>query len=531
MLPTLRQVLAMPVLAASDLVVHATEEQLDRPIRWLHPAEVADIAHLLRGDELVLLTGIDLPNDAVGMAGYVRSLVGVGCAGLIIELGRTWTVAPEPLVSACAEHGLALVVLHREVPFVVIVEEVGARILQAEMDDLRASEHIHETFTRLDLEIAGPEQILAATTRLATVPVVLESLRRQVIAYDPGDRSVADVLADWRRRCRSTTLTGRTAYDRRSGCLMTIVGSRGNDWGRLILLTDAPPRRRDYVLVERAAAALALYELRSSARDGVERGTHQSLLTELRSGHPSAEAVARCEALGFPVHGRKFVAVAARPHLPQPGRRGFLPSDLVPVLIAAARSHRLPILAGSERDQVLALLSMPSEADLAAVLTAVSGEVRRTVEVLMACGEEVGQVDDVRRTLADASHVLAVVDPDESRPWVTLADMHLKGLLHLLGDDDRLANFARRELGPLVAYDAERGASLVDLLRVYLETPGGKAPAAKKLLLSRPALYERLAKIEAVLGVDLEDPYIRTSLHVALLATDSLPGASSRPII
>jgi purine catabolism regulator len=32
-------------------------------------------------------------------------------------------------------------------------------------------------------------------------------------------------------------------------------------------------------------------------------------------------------------------------------------------------------------------------------------------------------------------------------------------------------------------------------------------------------LYERLAKIESILDVDIEDPHIRTSLHVAVMVT------------
>jgi purine catabolism regulator len=43
---------------------------------------------------------------------------------------------------------------------------------------------------------------------------------------------------------------------------------------------------------------------------------------------------------------------------------------------------------------------------------------------------------------------------------------------------------------------------------------------------SRAAFYDRLAKIERLLGVDLDDPDIRVSLHVAVLAHDLLAGGS-----
>ena len=46
----------------------AGEDGLDRPVRWVHVAEVPDIATLLRGGELVLTTGIGLPADDAGAA-------------------------------------------------------------------------------------------------------------------------------------------------------------------------------------------------------------------------------------------------------------------------------------------------------------------------------------------------------------------------------------------------------------------------------------------------------------------------------
>ncbi|PXY23397.1 hypothetical protein BAY59_27360 [Prauserella coralliicola] len=55
------------------------------------------------------------------------------------------------------------------------------------------------------------------------------------------------------------------------------------------------------------------------------------------------------------------------------------------------------------------------------------------------------------------------------------------------------------------------------LLRTYLGTGGSKARAAELTGLSRPTLYSRLNKIERILGVPLDAPESRISLHVALM--------------
>lgn len=527
MLPTIREILAMPVLASADTEVVAGEEHLDRPVRWIHPAEIDDIAPLLQGDELVLTTGVLLPEDDDGVRDYARSLAGAGAAGIIVELGRKWSSLPASLVTASEQEGLALIVLHREVRFAAVVEEVGARILGSEVADLRATERIHTTFVQLDVEAAGPEEILTAVVRTAGVPVVLESSRHQVVAYDAAGRSGSALLADWARRSRATFLSGRTSYDRRSGWLLTLVGSRGDHWGRLVLLTDRTPSRRDYVLVERAAAALTLHQLRSRARDSVERNAHTTLLAELRIGVVNSEVVSRCEALNFPVAGRRFVAVALRGRVDSSRDRLWSSTDLAALVVGAARALQLPVLVGIDTDHVLLLASLESATGSEDVLTALAREIRKTASVTIARGEVVESLDSSPITIVDARHVLDAGDPDDPRPWITLDDVHLRGLLHLLRDDARLHTYIRRELGPLLAHDARKSSELVRVLTVYLNTQGGKAAAAKELLLSRPVLYERLAKIEAILGVDLEDPHIRTSLHVAVLARSIAGDAAS----
>jgi purine catabolism regulator len=59
--------------------------------------------------------------------------------------------------------------------------------------------------------------------------------------------------------------------------------------------------------------------------------------------------------------------------------------------------------------------------------------------------------------------------------------------------------------------------------------PGSKSVAAASIHLSRPAFYDRLARIERVVGGGLDDPDLRVSLHVALLADEMAgPAGTSR---
>jgi purine catabolism regulator len=99
-------------------------------------------------------------------------------------------------------------------------------------------------------------------------------------------------------------------------------------------------------------------------------------------------------------------------------------------------------------------------------------------------------------------------------------------LLALLRNDTSVHSFAERTVGPLLAHDGRHGTALVPALRAYFAAGGKKSAAAEIAHLSRPAFYERLDRIERVLGTDLADPEAALSLQVALLAHDILHGTT-----
>src|SRR5215813_12416293 len=222
MFPSVREVLALdPVRYGLPRVV-AGAEALDRPVRWVHVAEVPDIATLLRGGELVLTTGIGLAD--------------VGVAGLVVELGRRYAVTvPKVMSAAAARRGLPLVELRKATPFVRITEAVHALIVDAQLAELRATEEIHQRFTELSVEGAEPAEVVGQAAALAGAPVVLENLSRQVLAYDAAGERAELLLDGWEAHSRRIQVAGRTAYDADAGWLVTMVGARGQDWGRLLL--------------------------------------------------------------------------------------------------------------------------------------------------------------------------------------------------------------------------------------------------------------------------------------------------------
>ncbi|WP_446686230.1 PucR family transcriptional regulator [Micromonospora costi] len=623
MFPTVREVLALdPVRHGAPRLV-AGDAGLDRPVRWVHVAEVPDIASLLGGGELVLTTGIGLPADDAGLRAFIGDLADVGVSGLVVELGRRYVSGVPRVMAAAAERrGLPLVELRRATPFVRITEAVHALIVDAQLTELRATEEIHQRFTELSVEGAGPGEVVRQAAELSGCPVVLENLSRQVLAYDPAGESAEILLDGWEQHSRRIRPAGRTAYDADSGWLVTAVGARGQDWGRLLLrwpgggeLATARPRpvpaspdgdpgpvagepapaspgvppTRLTILVERAASTLALGRLIRRDAEGLERQIHRTLLTALLDHSlPVDEVALRAKALGVTLDRRHLVGVMVRFRADDPAENGPAADlgesgpatgparlrDLAEAVGQALRETKLVALTSAVDDHVVGvLLALPDAAAEDRALTAFATALRRACldapttsrpdaparadgsrpdpgtrlpapprhdsvprqagraqgagrpgTVIIAAGSGVSGLREARRSLVEARQIADAARRDRRDLLIfRLPHVGLAGLLHLLRDEPRVQTFVERELGALLAYDAQHPREqLLDTLRAYLEQGRNKSAAAAAAHLSRPAFYERLARIGRILDADLDAVDACLSLHVALLALDAI---------
>jgi purine catabolism regulator len=356
----------------------------------------------------------------------------------------------------------------------------------------------------------------------------------------PGGADPRRLLDGFARRARAVCEgQPRTFYAQAPGWLVTTVGARGEDWGRLFLVCDVPPAPEDTVLVERAATTLALGRLLTRQAESLERQAHRTLISAIieQADADPAEAEARARAMGVPVTGRQLVAAVVRIPDAGPGLSAHAAVLGVAEAVAdACRDTRVPALVGSLDDvRAGALLSLPEHADTDEALNALSARLTARLSsrppaerlghrpggpaaLVIGTGPPATTLADVRRSFLDAREVadVAIRHPD-GRPYYRLPDLRLRGLLHLLRDDPRVQAFAEREIGTLLGYDAAHGTHLVSDLALYLEAGGNKAAAAQRAHLARPTFYQRLRLIERVLGVSLAEPESRASLHVALL--------------
>jgi purine catabolism regulator len=545
-----RDVLELVLVASFDPEVVAGESGLDRPVRWVHVAEAADVAVMLSGGEIVLTTGLLLADDPKAQAAYMESMHVADVAAVVLGLGRAFAATPQAMRRAAEQRGVPLIVLHRPAPFAKFTEEVHARLLNGRFAAVDLSDRLRSSLAALNLSGASLQRLLDEVAAFAGCPVMLVNLAHRVLAT-AGDRAaLSELTRDWERGARQVAtlvscgpapgaMRGTPARPAGAttvgpdGLFLAPLQARGQQWGRLLLFGFRGPESEGRLIAERAAEALAMHRLLvggdASANDGLEGEAAQAMLADLASGTVRPDQLLpRLRALGLPVNRRTFVPLIIRP-LSGNGEglellfRRTLADEGLPGLVGWTPSS------ASGAPGTAVLVSLAREQDAAAAVDRLvlkaSEQHGRGRPIVAGAGFGCSALDELPRSFAEAAHVAdaAVTDPPAGLV-ARLRDVRLRGLVRLLRDEPELQAFIERELGPLFAQQ-----NLLDVLRSYLRTGRNKSLAAQEHHFSRPALYRRLRSIETLLEVDLDDWDQLVSLYVALLAYDAQQASGAGP--
>jgi len=536
--PTLADVLDLPVLRAAVPRVRAGCGGLDVPVRWVHVSEQRNPAGTLTGGELVLSTGIAMAEPTTDPDAYVAALQEAGAVGLVIELGRHVRSLPTPFVEAARAARFPLVELSRAVRFVEVTEVIHARVLHSQYARMQFTQRVHDTFRTLTVESGEVGRVLAETTALIGLPVVLEDLGHRALSF-AGDVSPAALLQDWTARSRQVPGATDAATTGPEGWLTTPVGPRSRRWGRLVVpqrMVDDEAAEQVGLVLQHAADALTIGRLLGDESLAVELEAQGALLQDLLQSTTLDEPAlrARARALGLPTGGVLTVLVLGGAFGEERER------ELVEAAAAAARTVRAPAVVGRLAPGRVALVmscrSPESEAGTVAEVVALLPE--GAVTAAGAAGP-VTAFGALASAVAEAAFVVDVVtasatttvlrDSPALRTW-RAADLGAQGLLWQLRADPRLLSYVDAQLGQVLRLEDPARRQVLETLSAYLETGSVMTAFAARLGLSRPAAYARLARLRQLLGRNLEQPRTRLSLHLALLALQQSSVTSAAPV-
>ncbi|CAM3677750.1 PucR family transcriptional regulator [Nocardioides zeicaulis] len=494
MLIPLPEVLTLPSFRAAGVRVLAGDPS-SVTVRWVHSSEVFEMGGLLAGGEVLLTTGLGLHGRTPEhLMAYVDQLADAGLAALALELGRTFFDVPAPIVQAASRRGLVVLGLTQVVPFERMVEDFHELVVRRRAH--AGGGAAWGDLAQVVVDGRGLRALLDEVSRAAGCEVELRDRDDQLVERS----SITSVVEDARV---SEPVRGPT------GVVATLH------------LLGGPTRQRRRVAGQ-AAVAVAL-ELGRAGSLGQRPSPGQSLVSDLCAAAPMSgtEVTDRLADLGWPApdgRGWQPLALAVGP--------GTALTDVVPALEGALRTVSAPVLAGIAGSRVVAVVrawSRPGQAREA--LAAAHADLRLRLDrdgahaaTLLVAGPAVLDAADLGTALGTARELLELARRTGRREGAVLArDLAAPHLLAAAGSSTWSA-LAEEQVGALIAHDSRHRSELLRTLDTYLTLGTSKAAAATALGIRRQSLYDRLERIERLLGVEIDDADQQLGLRLGVLA-------------
>lgn len=495
MLPTLIEVLALPSLVAgSPRLLHGDPATLS--IRWVHSSEVFEMGGLLAGGELLLTSGLGLEGRTDRELGtYVDRLADAGCVALALEVGRSFFDVPPELVASARRRDLCLIALDDVVPFERIIEDFHELLVRRRTGPGRGGDAIWQELLGLVVADLGVPTLLSTTARLAGCPVELHDVAGRVMAVsaEVGQRP-----------------TARFDVDVRSGSARV---------GRLWFLGERTQRR--VTVAERATVAVGL--LLNRAVTAVRPSPAQALVTDLAVGDlvSSGEVARRCADAGWPVPaGRHLLAAVVdidfrtSPASAESAVREAVQTRLGPTLVGVHGTAVVVLARGWAGPEPARVRGAFEQVRQALAPTAVGESVR-----LVAAATPVDDPSALAGAVAQGLRIAQISRRVGTRGRVvTAGDVAAHRFLADRANAAELSAFASEVLGPLFDHDRRHATELVRTLDIHFACGLRKAATASRLGVRRQTLYDRLDRIENLLGQGLTDPEVTATLGMALIA-------------
>jgi purine catabolism regulator len=548
--PTVRDAMRS-VLASAKLV--AGEKGLDHQVEWVRLMETPEVQP--RSGDLMFTSGFPIKDDTDAQIRLVSRIADSGGAGLVVRPMPYLRKLPPEMLSEADRLNVPLFTIAADVQFIDLMAPLLERIINAEHWRLKRSIEIHRRFTELVLDGKGVNEICKTLAELLESAVTIEDASFHLLAH-------AGSTADPHRK--ETILKQgtpqRVLFDPQIQRMLREVESQrapvkvppfphvGMSRERLIApilaanqvlgyisVLDHPPHNEElaFMAIEQAALVLALAVAKERELAEVEGRVRGEFLEDLLHSTYGDDAAAqrRARHLGYPLHGGHIVMLVDIDDFRGFHRSRQISEDAIQALkreflrrvAAVVRTSFARALVQGRSDQVVALLPLGSEGgDYQIRAHALGTQIQQTIaEWKPGFTVSVGFSGPADAPAGVAGSLREVTSVMESlarfKRWsqvVAVPELGLTGLLAAV-TDERLVDYSRRHLGPLIQHDTSRKGNLVATLRAYLET-GEQQQAAQRLRVHPNTLRYRLDRIREISGVDLEDPETRLNLAVAL---------------
>lgn len=450
----------------------------------VHVSELSDPSAYLSGGELLLTTGLSLPDSAMGCDRYVSRLLSVGVSALGLGLGPTLADVPRNLADSCHKLGLCLLVVPPESAFLTVTKTYWTARSRSTQQQLSDAITAHRALVNAVVS-SNPvaETLKSLSGAIGAWVATLDPTGQVQHVYPSGRVTDAMTVADQIKDLRVAGIHSAATFPSGDEVVAVfplpleerVVGYIAVGSSKRLTSTD----RR---LVLTASALLSLNAVQRQRADAGAQSQLQAIATLLDMGFVDA-AHRLSSRLGLVDFGDSARVLAVR---------SARPDDVVSAVL---QWNRAAIPAPHERDR--SWFIVPAAATDIDALTPLLLDVDPQAAGALSDLVSVTHLHDVRVGLLASIAALPPGAMSSPRQAEYESDAVREGIARVL-------DYTRADLVP----------SLV----TYLRHRGQWDPAARELGIHRNTLRHRIHRCRELVAADLDDPDVSAELWLYLRA-------------
>lgn len=466
----------------------ADDDPLDRDVEWVVTARTgAPMLPTLRGGELVMMPQRIVVESGVPLAMLIAELAGQPVAGVVID-----RLASPPADALLPILGVPIISTELE-------SDLNRMLTSRRGDLLRTGADIERTIAELTARDARPGELIELLAARLKLGITVTAATGAVL-FSTTEPSASSL----------------SIFDKH--------GEDGGEWIEQPLFGQRVLRIGPVAPNQRALGRLVIRRL----RDGIQRSLDQADST---APHGAARVLALNALLqtGSKASGEQLAALALRAGLPAGAQvrvalhtAGGRDVDVRRRLATLGSLHDAGTI-----DGLAAQIVTSKETGIESLMVAAAASPENSAN--LAISAPFPSARHLPEALKQARFIAGVLQRRLLEARVVQFDDDARlGALRILYDrwgTIELDRYVDSLIGPLLRED--RRGLLRTTLRAYLESGGAQRPTAERLGIHRNTLAYRMRQIRSVLALDPDDPNDRLGLHLAVLASELPPPATT----
>ncbi|MGE7768465.1 PucR family transcriptional regulator [Peribacillus sp. NPDC096540] len=500
---------------------------LYRTVKWIHVMEVTQIEQLLNGSELILSTGMGLKESKEIFLAFFKQLIDSNAAGLCIELGTYMASIPEEIIELANLHHFPLIVFYEKVRFVDITQDLHTLLIKKHYQMISDLEEYSHQLNQLLLKSNPQQKILNLLHKYVNMSVCfIQNQGETYIVSNKSSKEQKQILQ---------LLKGENIQKHMNIAHQSIQALNQKFADLFIISESGPISEFETLILDRSATALAQYILRTLYVEERRRTEVTEWIQKWLEGAHSEDQISRfLSGLDPDLEPNGCVVLLFKIDQLDEGNPEI--TYLKILFRSVFLSHGFFLLSTIRENKIIFILVNKRKNNdwkhrikvgIHHIQQALV-EDRKFVQIKFSIGKFMEHLSEIKKSYHTAQETFII---QEKIPKACFSyfyeELFIFRLVSIANEQGALDDFISDYLNPVLQYDQQNNGKLMETLKTYLKCNGSKQETATKLYIVRQTLYQRLQKLNELLGENFMDFYKRQAIEFAITAYEYVSSPKS----